>query len=208
MISILNPLLRYFAFRHNRLVGLCRRFCNPSSSEYAEYLRLHGGFYSIGEGCNILKHTVFLDPAYVRIGKNVGFSTCTIIGHGGEVAVLNVTYNKKLESVGKVDIRDNCFIGYNALVLPNVTIGPNSIVAAGAVVTRDVPEGVIVGGVPAKIIGTTDAYVAKLERQTAEVPWYELIQQRGLNFDPAMESELVRRRVEYFYGTTTKAPSN
>ncbi|MDE1177861.1 MAG: acyltransferase [Edaphobacter sp.] len=163
-------------------------------------MRLHGGFHSVGQGCSILKTTVFLDPAYVRIGNNVGFSTCTIIGHGGEVGVLNIAYNKILEAVGKVEIRDNCFIGYNATVMPNVTVGPNSIVAAGAVVTRDVPPGTIVAGVPARVIGNTEEYVAKLEKQTADLPWNDLLQERGPNFNPAYEPELVRRRVEHFYG--------
>lgn len=199
----LKRLLQYLAFEHNLFAPLYRVACNPSSGEYAEYLRRHGGFYSIGSGCSILKTTTFLDPAYVRIGNNVGFSSCTVIGHGGEVGVLNVAYNKTLESVGKVDIKDNCFIGYNATVMPNVTIGPNSIVAAGAVVTKDVPPGTIVAGVPARVIGQVDEYVEKLEAKTRELPWYDLIQKRGLYHDPEMEPELVRRRVEYFYGSGT-----
>jgi acetyltransferase-like isoleucine patch superfamily enzyme len=199
-MALLKRLLRHFAFKHNRLVSLYRVLGNPGSGEYAEYLRLHGGFYAIGSGCSILKTTTFLDPAYVRIGNNVGFSSCTVIGHGGEVGVLNIAYNKKLESVGYVDIRDNCFIGYNATIMPNVTIGPNSIVAAGTVVTKDVPPGTIVAGVPAKVIGSVDEYVDKLEKKTAELPWYDLIEKRGLHFDPELEPELVRRRVEHFYG--------
>ena len=52
-----------------------------------------------------------------------------------------------------IDIKDNCFIGAGAQILAGVSVGPNAIVAAGAVVNTDVPEGVIVGGVPAKVIG-------------------------------------------------------
>ena len=49
-------------------------------------------------------------------------------------------------------IRDSVWIGSNATVLPGVTIGDGAIVAAGAVVTRDVPENTIVGGVPARVM--------------------------------------------------------
>lgn len=49
-------------------------------------------------------------------------------------------------------IKENCFIGTKSTILPGVSIGPNSIVAAGAVVTKDVPPNTIVAGNPAKII--------------------------------------------------------
>ena len=67
--------------------------------------------------------------------------------------MLNRAYTVKLDSVGKIDIRDNVFIGYGAIVLPNVTISSNAIVGAGAVVTKDVAEGDIVAGIPARPIG-------------------------------------------------------
>ena len=53
---------------------------------------------------------------------------------------------------GDVTINDCSEIGANATVLPHVTIGKNSIVGAGAVVTKDVPDNVIVAGVPARIL--------------------------------------------------------
>lgn len=56
--------------------------------------------------------------------------------------------------IGNIEIFDNCFIGANSTIMYNVKIGPNAIVAAGSVVTKDVPEGSIVGGNPAKIIGS------------------------------------------------------
>jgi carbonic anhydrase/acetyltransferase-like protein (isoleucine patch superfamily) len=102
--------------------------------------------------------------------------------------------------VGKIDIRDNVFIGYGAIVLPGVTIGPNAIVAAGAVVNRDVASGDIVGGVPAKPIGKVDDLVARLQARTDGLPWSDLIRKRGIDVDAEMEEELVRRRVEHFYG--------
>jgi maltose O-acetyltransferase len=51
-----------------------------------------------------------------------------------------------------IKVEDNVWIGANATILPGVTIGKNSIVGAGAVVTKDVPENTIVGGNPAKVI--------------------------------------------------------
>jgi acetyltransferase-like isoleucine patch superfamily enzyme len=53
---------------------------------------------------------------------------------------------------GAVTLREGCWIGIGAVILPGVTIGRNSVVAANAVVTKDVPDGVVVGGIPAKII--------------------------------------------------------
>ena len=57
------------------------------------------------------------------------------------------------ENIGCIEIMDNVFIGSGAIILGNVRIGPNAIVAAGAMVNKDVPEGAIVGGCPAKVIG-------------------------------------------------------
>jgi acetyltransferase-like isoleucine patch superfamily enzyme len=58
------------------------------------------------------------------------------------------------DSKGKVHIKKNVFIGVNAVVLRNVTIGENAIVAAGAIVTTDVPSNTIVAGNPAKVVRT------------------------------------------------------
>lgn len=58
--------------------------------------------------------------------------------------------------VGPVELHDGCWIGIGAVILPGVTVGRNAVVAANAVVTRDVPARVIVGGVPAQIIKPLD----------------------------------------------------
>lgn len=117
--------------------------------------------------------------------------------------MLDRAYNVKLDAVGKIDIRDNVFIGLNAIVLRNVTIGPNAIVAAGAVVTKDVAEGDIVAGVPARPIGRVEDLVKKLQAETESLPWVDLITSRKGSFDPEIESQLVKLRVSHFYGNTS-----
>jgi len=201
MKYLLKHIVRDLAMKYGKFPGVYRRICQPRSDEYAEYLRRHGRFYHIGENCSILTTTVFTNPEYVKIGNNVHFSTCTLIGHDGSIAMLNRAYNVKLDSVGKIDIRDNVFIGFNAIIMPNVTIGPNAIVAAGAVVTKDVAEGDIVAGVPAKPIGRVENLVKKLQEKTQNLPWADLINQREGGFDPDMEPKLIQLRVEHFYGS-------
>ena len=78
---------------------------------------------------------------------------------------------------GCIEIMDNVFIGSNSTILYDVRIGPNAIVAAGSVVTWDVPPGSIVGGVPAKILKyryTTDDidFLLKIKWWNNPVHWF------------------------------------
>jgi|SRR5450830_27435 len=199
MMLVLQKVLRYFAFKYGRFVGLYKRFCRPTSCEYAEFLRCSGKLHFLGNDCSVNLDVNITDPQYVSIGNNVILSSCHLIGHDGVVAMLNNAYGIKVDSVGKIVIKDNVFIGHGAIVLPNVTIGPNAIVAAGSLVNRDVLPGEIVGGVPAKPIGKTDDLAKRLMEKTAQLPWAHLIEQREGAFDPEMEQELVAMRVKYFY---------
>jgi len=170
------------AFRYKWLFRWYVRFWGIGNDEYAEYLRRTGYFHAMGRDCLINHDVSVTDPAYVRLGNNVCLSSCTLIGHDASIVVLNRAYGLRLDSVGKIDIRDNVFIGFGAIILPSVTIGPNAIVAAGAVVTRDVAEGDIVGGVPARPIGRVDALVRRLSEQTDAYPWADLIRRREGGF--------------------------
>lgn len=85
---------------------------------------------------------------------------------------------------------DNCFIGSHSVILEGVRIGPKAIVAAGAVVTKDVPEGSIVGGNPAKVIGSfydlmdrrkVDIGVSSVKWERADELWNRFNKEREQN---------------------------
>ena len=67
------------------------------------------------------------------------------------------------EKVGCIEIFDNVFIGSHSVIMYDTKIGPNVIVAAGSVVTKDIPPGSVVGGVPAKVIGSFDDLMKRRE---------------------------------------------
>ena len=71
--------------------------------------------------------------------------------------------------IGNVVIEEGAYIGVNAIVLPSTRIGRCSIVAAGAVVTKDVPPYTIVGGNPAKIIGDVRNFKEKIQSKTTKL---------------------------------------
>ncbi len=130
---------------------------NPSTIE--NYYRKKG--YSIGKNNRIYIHNFGSEPYLIKIGNHCTISTgVSFVTHDGgawifrdEIPDLNV--------FGKIEIKDNCFIGLNSIILPNVTIGPNSVVGAGSVVTKDVPPNTVVAGVPAKVISSTEKYKEK-----------------------------------------------
>ena len=68
---------------------------------------------------------------------------------------------KGVAKFGNIQVGNNVFIGARSMILPNVEIGDDAIIAAGAVVTKSVPPGEVWGGVPAHFILTTKDYAAK-----------------------------------------------
>ena len=115
---------------------------------------------SLGKNTAILS-PLFLDPSHcflISIGDN-----CTIcpnvrfIAHDASTKRF-LGYTK----IGRIQIKEDCFIGDSSIILPGVSIGPNSIVGAGSIVTRDVPPNIVACGNPAKPVASVDEYIEKI----------------------------------------------
>lgn len=101
-----------------------------------------------GKNITINKGATFLSAGILEIEDGV------LIGPDVKIATVNHDLNDRHHQYyfKKVTIKKNAWICMGAIICPGVTIGENSVVAAGAVVTKDVPDNVIVGGNPAKVI--------------------------------------------------------
>ncbi|NQU83456.1 MAG: acyltransferase [Parcubacteria group bacterium] len=110
----------------------------------------------IGKNCQFTAHCYINGSSGLEIGDNVGFAPgAMIFSDSGPLP------SKKLQrffpiTEGKIVIHDDVWICAQAMILPGVTIGSMSVIASGSLVTKDVPSGVVVGGIPAKIIKTLD----------------------------------------------------
>lgn len=115
---------------------------------------------SIGNNCKIYSRITTPESYLINIGNNVTIATgAKFITHDNSICKVD---NRYTDFFGKIVVGDNVFIGAYSIILPGVTIGNNSIVASGAVVTKSIPSNVIVGGNPAKIISNID----KLKEKT------------------------------------------
>lgn len=198
------------AVKPGRARELYRRMFRPRGEAWAELLRRSGHFHSMGEGCTIQTNVTVTDPQLVSLGHNVHLTGCTLFCHDGSVAMVNEAFARKLDSVGPIVIGDHVFIGHGAIVLPGVRIGSRVIVAAGAVVARDIPDNSLVAGVPARVVKTLDEHVQDLALENQSLPWRELVEQRDGAYDAALEPTLLRLRKEHFFGpgTATTRPAN
>ena len=197
MISgrLYNPSKKEVAARHTWGMMLCDRFNKapfgsrkqgrllkeliPSSTGKA--LGLFAPFYceygvniTVGTNCFVNYNCTFLDVAPITLEDGVWLGAGVILATPMHPYLASERMIREypdgvhdLEYAKPITLKKNCWVCSGAIVSGGVTIGENSIVAAGAVVTRDVPPNVMVGGVPAKIIreiresdriGVWDAY--------------------------------------------------
>ena len=114
---------------------------------------------------------VILDPSHcwlIEIGDNVTMAPRVhILCHDASTKQF-LGYTK----IGRVTIGNNVFIGAESVVLPGVTIGDNVIIGANSTVTRDIPEGSVAVGSPARVICTLEEYLAKEKSRMETAPCY------------------------------------
>ncbi|PHQ36740.1 acyltransferase [Rhodopirellula bahusiensis] len=152
------------AFGYNHIVGkLPSRLVR--SLYLQAYLRRRGQGTGIQMGCRFLngRRVSFGDRNVINFGclldgRKFNITTGSDVSIGPEVAILTLGHDPQspdfADRGGDVVIGNHVWIGYRATVLPGVTIGDGAVVAAGAVVSKDVDPYTIVAGVPAKPIGT------------------------------------------------------
>lgn len=128
---------------------------------YSRYLGV-----KMGKGARITGNVTFgSEPYLIEIGENVTITQEVKFNtHDGGVGVLRQKH-PGLNVFGRIKIGNNVFIGAASQIMPGVTVGNNVVIGAGSIVTKDVPDNVVIAGVPAKIIKSIDDYEQQALKQ-------------------------------------------
>ena len=118
----------------------------------------------VGKGISVMGGGSFGSEPYlitlednVRISSNVSFIT----HDGGTWAFRDLPEYADVIKYGKIHVGERTFIGARSVIMPGVTIGKRCVIGTGSIVTKDVPDGSVVVGVPARVIMTTKEYAEK-----------------------------------------------
>ncbi|OXA79490.1 hexapeptide transferase [Flavobacterium columnare] len=141
-IGIGNPILRKNLYKKFTELG------GEFTSTISSYSQIGNYDVSIGIGSNVLTNSIFSNSS--KIGKGCIVYYGVTITHDCEIGNF-VELSPNSTILGNVKIGDYSQIGSNATLLPKITIGKNVIVAAGSVVTKDIPDNCMVAGIPAVI---------------------------------------------------------
>ncbi len=135
-----------------------------NSDKRNKYIKKHNIFAEMGDNVFFQPRFIPADPKLIKIHNNVIVtSNVTFVTHDIFDIGINYMYpdNKVPQLMKPIEIMNNVFIGCNSTILGGVTIGNNVVIAAGSVVTHDVPDNSVVAGNPAKVIESFDDYITK-----------------------------------------------
>lgn len=148
-----------------------RALCRRRFARFADDAEVRPGVYVIGCSRVSLGAAVVLRPATMLFadpregGAGIDIEDYALIGSGVHIYVSNHRFDDPTRPVyfqghlpsKAVVVRTGAWIGANAILLPGVNVGANAVVAAGSVVTRDVPARTVVAGTPARVIRHLEA---------------------------------------------------
>lgn len=167
--------------RKDRAMRLCRQFNAIDESDYAAQLKVikelfgstkenvylhpifncdYGKNIHVGEEFIANYNVTILDIAPVHIGDYCMIGPNTLIATVGH-PLSPMGRRRRLGQAKPIHIGDDVWIGGNCTILPGITIGNNVVVAAGSVVTKDVPDNCVVAGSPAKVIKQLEDDIGK-----------------------------------------------
>lgn len=155
-------------------------------------------FYFLGKNVELYTINFGTEPYLVSIHDNVIVAAgVNFVNH--DVSVFNVARllglrRGDIDKVGSIELFENCFIGASTILMPNSSVGKNSVIAAGSIVTKHVPDNEVWGGISAKFIMTIAEYAKRLQGKSSEFPWMPLEKKNKMS-----ESELIRSRQKYFF---------
>lgn len=113
------------------------------------------------------------EPYLIEIGNNVTITQdVTFITHDGSVGLFRKEY-PGINVLGRIKIGNNVFIGARSTILQGVYIGNNVVIAAGSVVAKSIPDDVVIGGVPARVIKSIDEYKNKVLKKAIYLSFSE-----------------------------------
>jgi hypothetical protein len=116
----------------------------------------------VGEGSRVLTRRFGSEPWLISIGQRVTVSSeVQFLTHDG-IGWLYEDEQGRRYRYAPITVGDDVFIGYGSIILPGVQIGSRAVVGAGSVVTRDVPDGAVVGGNPARPLTTYDELMSRV----------------------------------------------
>lgn len=114
---------------------------NKRAELYRPYL------YHLGSGCEFYTTNIGNEPYLINLHDHVILAAnCSLVTHDYSSTVVSTFLGTPVGKIGCIEIGDNTFIGANATIMPNVTIGKNCVIAAGSIVTKCIPDNQVWGG--------------------------------------------------------------
>lgn len=152
-------------------------------------------FYKIGDNVELYTTNFGTEPWLISIGNNVTVAAdVAFITH--DVSCYNVARFLDVEpgyvdKIGSITLDDNCFIGAKSILMPNCSVGKNSIIAAGSVVTKRIPDNEVWGGNPAHYIMSMADYATRVVNKSKDYPW--------ITEEKMTPEDSVKIRQKYFF---------